>query len=267
MSRSPGGATVDAAAAHARSCSRPPTRRWTRRAPRLGRSTGCGTAMFWTAALVVSSLVVGGSPAGPRSARRGRARSAVSAGDARTRCGVAVDAGPRGVTVVTLLVFLVLRRLGRPRHRDGARPRSPVTIRSPGTSGGGRCSTPTPCRSSGCTTANEIHVPVGQPVVVELRSPTSSTASGSRTCSGKQDLIPGRREQRLVPGGHARASTADQCAEFCGHQHAKMAFLADRRAAGPLRAVAGGAARDAARTPADSVASRGQEVFLVLAPA
>jgi cytochrome c oxidase subunit 2 len=52
-----------------------------------------------------------------------------------------------------------------------------------------------------------------------------------------------------------------QCAEFCGYQHAKMAFLvvADRPA-DFARWYASQA--DTARTPTDSLTARGQEVFL-----
>ena len=113
------------------------------------------------------------------------------------------------------------------------------------------------------TTANEIHIPVGRPVVVELRSADVIHSFWLPNLSGKRDLIPGDANsvwfQADTPGvyrGH--------CAEFCGHQHAKMAFLMIAEPPDRFARVAGGAAGYVPRTPADSVAMRGREVFLVL---
>jgi cytochrome c oxidase subunit 2 len=114
--------------------------------------------------------------------------------------------------------------------------------------------------SNWATTANEIHVPVGRPVVVELRSADVIHGFWIPNLGVKRDLIPGETTsiwfQADAPGVYR-----GQCAEFCGHQHAKMALLV---VAEPADSFAGWLARqrDSASTPADSLARRGQEVFL-----
>jgi cytochrome c oxidase subunit 2 len=110
------------------------------------------------------------------------------------------------------------------------------------------------------TTANEIHVPVGQPVVIELRSTDVNHSLWVPQLAGKRDLIPGQETSLWF-----RADTAGvyrgQCAEFCGHQHAKMAFevIADPPARFAQWLVQ---QRDTAATPTDPITRRGLEVFV-----
>jgi cytochrome c oxidase subunit 2 len=110
------------------------------------------------------------------------------------------------------------------------------------------------------TTANEIHVPVGRPVVFELRSTDVIHSFWPPTLSPKRDLIPGD-ENSLWFQAESAGVYRGQCAEYCGHQHAKMGFLV---IAEPPDQFASWLARqrDTALTPTDSVTRRGQEVFL-----
>jgi cytochrome c oxidase subunit 2 len=81
-------------------------------------------------------------------------------------------------------------------------------------------------------TANEIHVPTGRPVLLQLRSADVIHSFWAPSLQGKKDLIPGRtgelRFQVDRPGRYR-----GQCAEFCGLEHATMAFevVADAPAA------------------------------------
>jgi cytochrome c oxidase subunit 2 len=110
------------------------------------------------------------------------------------------------------------------------------------------------------TTANEIHVPVGKPVVLELVSGDVIHSFWVPSLAGKLDLIPGQ-ENSLWLRADSAGLYRGQCAEFCGYQHAKMAFQViadppDRFAQWLIQQ------RDTAATPTDSVALRGQQVFL-----
>jgi cytochrome c oxidase subunit 2 len=73
------------------------------------------------------------------------------------------------------------------------------------------------------TTANELHLPVGRPVSIRLQSTDVIHSFWVPNLHGKTDLIPGRENTTIV-----RADTAGifrgQCAEYCGAQHAHMAF-------------------------------------------
>jgi len=73
------------------------------------------------------------------------------------------------------------------------------------------------------TTANEIHIPIGVPVLVRLHGADVIHSFWVPKLSGKTDAIPGQINmswlQARVPGRYRGA-----CQEFCGSQHANMAF-------------------------------------------
>jgi cytochrome c oxidase subunit 2 len=72
-------------------------------------------------------------------------------------------------------------------------------------------------------TANEIHIPVGRPVVFKVTSRDVIHSFWVPNLHGKRDLIPGYTTaiwiQATRPG-----QFRGQCAEFCGLQHAHMAI-------------------------------------------
>jgi len=72
-------------------------------------------------------------------------------------------------------------------------------------------------------TANEIHLPVGIPAEVTLKSNDVIHSFWIPNLAGKQDLIPGRQtDAQLLP--RKIGLYRGQCAEFCGTQHAQMAL-------------------------------------------
>jgi cytochrome c oxidase subunit 2 len=77
--------------------------------------------------------------------------------------------------------------------------------------------------SKNIRTANEIHLPVGVPAMIYLKTNDVIHSFWVPNLAGKQDLIPGRvNDIVLMPRriGRYRA----QCAEYCGLQHAHMAL-------------------------------------------
>ena len=101
--------------------------------------------------------------------------------------------------------------------------------------------------------ANELHIPAGQPVLLELESSDVVHSFWVPRLSGKLDMVPGRRNilpiQADTPGVFA-----GQCAEYCGGPHALMGFvviahepaaftrlMAERRAKRPAGAAEGAA--------------------------
>ncbi|HXF60707.1 MAG TPA: cytochrome c oxidase subunit II [Caldilineaceae bacterium] len=109
-------------------------------------------------------------------------------------------------------------------------------------------------------TANEIHIPVGQPVAIELVSDDVIHSFWAPELHGKLDLNPGLTNhfwlQADVPGAYW-----GECAEFCGVQHAKMQFVV---VAEPVDEFAAWVEqqRRPAQVPADPQAQRGLEIFL-----
>lgn len=71
--------------------------------------------------------------------------------------------------------------------------------------------------------ANELHIPVGEQVEVLLYSTDVIHSFWAPSLAGKVDMIPGR-VNRLVLYTDEAGVYRGQCAEYCGGQHALMAF-------------------------------------------
>ena len=82
--------------------------------------------------------------------------------------------------------------------------------------------------------ANEIHIPVGRPVVLELESTDVIHSFWVPHLSGKKDMIPGRRTLLRIEADRA-GEFGGVCAEYCGRQHALMGFVAVAHEVGDFR--------------------------------
>jgi len=114
--------------------------------------------------------------------------------------------------------------------------------------------------SNWLTTSNELHIPVGRPVRVILMSSDVIHSFWIPELHGKQDNIPGHRNTTWLRADRPGVWKA-RCAEFCGHQHAKMAF--DVVAEAPAQFNQWYLTQLAsARPPTDSAAIHGHDVFV-----
>jgi cytochrome c oxidase subunit II len=110
------------------------------------------------------------------------------------------------------------------------------------------------------TTANEIHIPVGEPVTVQLKSQDVIHSFWVPNLTGKKDLIPGKVATlwlRADKPGLYRG----QCAEYCGMQHAHMALYVVAEAPEQFNAWLA-QQRGASVQPANESQQHGQQVFL-----
>jgi len=109
-------------------------------------------------------------------------------------------------------------------------------------------------------TANEMHVPVGEPVQFTLRAADVIHSFWAPSLDGKRDLIPGYTSSFWFTADTAGVYRG-QCAEFCGLEHAKMAFyiVADPR---PRFEAWLKAASQSHQAPADPTLAYGERVFL-----
>ncbi len=73
-------------------------------------------------------------------------------------------------------------------------------------------------------TANEIRIPAGQPVLLELKSADVIHSFWVPSLAGKLDMIPGRTNRLRLLASHP-GEYRGQCAEYCGGPHAFMAFF------------------------------------------
>jgi cytochrome c oxidase subunit 2 len=210
---------------------------------------------FWITATVyvvvlaalVAALLRQTRPADPQDTRASRRAGQVVAGGA-------------GVTVVLLFVLLVSSvRTGRYSIQGLADPaHEGITIT--GQQWWWNVEYESPVASARVRTANEIHIPVGRPVLLKLRSSDVIHSFWVPSLAGKKDLIPGHQTELWIQADR-EGIYRGQCAEFCGHQHAHMALLvvAER----PARYAAWlDHQRGPAAEPSDAVGERGREVFL-----
>jgi cytochrome c oxidase subunit II len=110
------------------------------------------------------------------------------------------------------------------------------------------------------TTANEILVPVGERVKLTMTSGDVIHSFWVPNLAGKKDIVPGYRTETWIladrPGVYR-----GQCAEFCGHQHAKMALTVVAVPRDAFNQWVAGQLQPAA-APTDSLALAGQQVFV-----
>ncbi|QYF94642.1 cytochrome c oxidase subunit II [Massilia sp. PAMC28688] len=74
------------------------------------------------------------------------------------------------------------------------------------------------------TTANEIRIPAGRKVRLRLHAKDVIHSFWVPNLAGKMDVIPGRVNSLVIEADRAGVFRG-QCAEFCGAQHARMAFF------------------------------------------
>ena len=109
-------------------------------------------------------------------------------------------------------------------------------------------------------TANEIHIPVGEPVQIQLSSDNVIHSFWVPELHGKLDLIPGKPNTFWIQADRP-GEYRGLCAEYCGVQHANMMFLV---IAEPPEQFAAWleAQRQPAAAPTDDLARQGQEIFM-----
>jgi cytochrome c oxidase subunit II len=114
--------------------------------------------------------------------------------------------------------------------------------------------------AQGITTANEIHIPVGVPVQIQLESADVIHSFWVPELGGKMDLIPSRMNNVTLQADQAGVYRGE-CAEFCGLQHAHMGFMVVAQNQDDFNAWLA-AQQQPAAAATDAVALRGQGVFV-----
>ncbi len=87
-----------------------------------------------------------------------------------------------------------------------------------------------PDPSQGFTTANELHIPVGETVKFLLASDDVIHSFWIPALGGKTDVIPGQMNLAWLKADRPGIYRG-QCGEYCGKQHAHMALLAKAESA------------------------------------
>lgn len=108
--------------------------------------------------------------------------------------------------------------------------------------------------------ANEIHLPVGEPVQFVLESADVIHSFWIPSLGGKMDMIPGR-ETRLALEPTQTGEFRGVCAEYCGGSHALMSFITVVETSSEFERWLAHQ-REPAAAPTTPVAERGRELFL-----
>lgn len=109
------------------------------------------------------------------------------------------------------------------------------------------------------TTANEIHIPVGQPVRFELASRDVIHSFWIPKLGGKTDVIPGQTNVTWLEADQPGVYRG-QCAVFCGAEHARMALEVVAQSPKDFREWQENQLRESS-APIDARASAGERVF------
>ena len=170
-----------------------------------------------------------------------------------------VVGGATGLTALILLVFVVAS-FATDRGMASLTAQQGVEIKVIGHQWWWEINYQDPNPSRSFTTANEIHIPVGVPVQVSLTSPDVIHSFWVPSLNGKEDLIPGRENLTTITADRP-GTYRGQCAEYCGLQHAHMAFLV---VAEPKEAFEAWRERQLrpAPEPAGEVEKRGRDTFM-----
>lgn len=114
--------------------------------------------------------------------------------------------------------------------------------------------------SNNVTTANELHLPAGRPIKLQLQSNDVIHSFWIPNLHGKKDLIPNYPTVFFFQADKT-GTFWGQCAEYCGYQHAKMRFMVTVELPEDFAKWLN-AQRQSSAQPATERQKRGQEIFL-----
>ena len=178
-----------------------------------------------------------------------------------------VDPADRGLSrsmlvwaalIVGGLTFLITASFLTDRHLASLPSKEVLRVRVTGHQWWWRIAYRDPATGRWIETANELHLPSGRTTRVELGSSDVIHSFWVPNVAGKLDVIPGRANSLdLTP--HRIGWFRGQCAEFCGAQHAHMAF--DVKVESPADFTRWLAAQARAAAPStDPVSARGAAI-------
>jgi cytochrome c oxidase subunit 2 len=114
--------------------------------------------------------------------------------------------------------------------------------------------------SKGFITANELHLPAGRPVSIEVETVDVMHSFWIPALNGKIDMVPSQpnyiRMMASQPGIYK-----GQCAEFCGDEHARMRLLAVVQEPAKYKAWLADQLQPGAQ-PSTPEAKAGEQIFL-----
>jgi len=208
---------------------------------------GMATVVFVVTMVFVGVAVARGTRA---------VQTAPSPSETALRRGVSVAVLLTALTLIALLITSVV--IGR--EQASLQASSAVTIEVTGHQWWWEIAYDDAVPSRRVTTANEIHLPIGRPVVLKVTSRDVIHSFWAPNLHGKRDLIPGYTTAIWMQADRPGVFRG-QCAEFCGLQHAHMAFDVVAESGKAFERWLD-AMRQPAPPPHSSVERRGRDLFI-----
>jgi cytochrome c oxidase subunit 2 len=207
--------------------------------------------MFWVCAAVFVAVIAALAMA----VRRGRSADSTRPSEATLMRGVAMATA----ATIVVLIGLLFASVATGRAIRTVPQRDLLTVQVTGYQWWWSVDYVYPEPHLRFTTANELHLPVGRPVLVKLRGADVIHSFWVPNLHGKTDLIPGRENTTWLqidkPGIYR-----GQCGEYCGAQHAHMALVVVAESSDDFeRWVV--AQRQPAAAPATPAQSRGLNII------
>jgi cytochrome c oxidase subunit 2 len=207
--------------------------------------------MMWVCGIVYLIVLAGIGRALWRAWRNNGATTVADGDDAALKRSLPVAAG----AIIVGLTVLIVGSFWADRALFAMRGEPAVMVRVTGHQWWWRIQYHDPASGRWIETANELHLPRDMTTRVSLGAADVIHSFWVPNVAGKLDMIPGRRNSiDLTPrrDGWFRG----QCAEFCGTQHAHMAFDVKVESAAAFRAWLAAQA-----APAGARGERGAQVF------
>ena len=191
---------------------------------------------------------------------RGRVRPAQDAAPAVEPADTGLQRGVLfwGVTILVGLTVLIVASFLVDRSLAAAKDREAIVVRVTGHQYWWRLQYRDPATGGWIETANELHLPLGRTARIELGSGDVIHSFWVPNVAGKMDVIPGRINVIDVTP-RREGWFRGQCAEFCGAQHAHMAFDVKVDSQADFDTWLAGQARPALAA-ADAATQRGMQI-------
>ncbi|WP_420819362.1 cytochrome c oxidase subunit II [Paraburkholderia flava] len=208
---------------------------------------------------VLITIIVGGLLAGALLRRRPHAEPSSLHGEGGGLRWVWIGTGVSSVALFAILVYVLvtLESVASPSHRPT------LTITVTAYDWWWKIDYANDDNAAHVTTANEIHIPVGEPVDIQLKSADVIHAFWVPRLAGKTQAIPGVVNKQWIEADQPGIYRG-QCSQFCGAQHAHMAFEVVAQTRGDFDAWLAAQAKPAAVSTAANTADirAGQHLFI-----
>jgi cytochrome c oxidase subunit II len=227
--------------------------------PKASAIGSLGSLFFWITLFVFVAVVAAAVWAFWRGRRTSPNESTPAMATAETEKQTERVVGASTAVSVILLALLLVASISTGRRLSDFAPAKPLHVKVTAYQWWWRIEYPGKTPDEAVVTANELHVPAGVPVELELQSADVIHSFWIPNLDGKHDLIPNHVYKTLIQAD-APGEYGGRCAEFCGYQHAHMDLLLI--AEPPSRfATWLSAQRAPAAAPSTLKTRQGQQVF------